>query len=138
MQEPLLRAVWWLVPLVVLAAAVLFMAWLKHRRIKDTLELMRAYLAQGKDPPADLVRSLHDQEAGLGRMNAAWWTSARQAWQGAIIFGSLAVGFALWGIVEPGAWPGHRNGPLSTAVLLGAAALASLLSALFWHRLDDK
>jgi hypothetical protein len=119
--------------------AIMFDMWLKHRRIRETLELMRTYVAQGKDPPTELLDSLKQRDGWMGGgVGTGWWRSPRQAWHGALGFSCGAAAIWLWGVLEPDSWPHHPHGPLILAVLMGAVALASLLTALFWHTFDGK
>ncbi|MGH6999484.1 MAG: hypothetical protein ACREEO_14920, partial [Phenylobacterium sp.] len=59
-MEDLFRSYWWL--LFPLGAFVYgaWSRWLTYRRARDHLELIKAYAAQGKEPPAELVRRLED------------------------------------------------------------------------------
>jgi hypothetical protein len=138
-QDPSWHAIWWLILPILLTGAILFNIWLRHRRIRETLELMRTYVAQGKDPPAELLDSLKERDDWTpGNMGTGWWRNPQQAWHGALGFGCGAAGFWLWGVLEPEPWPHHSHGPLVLAILMGAVALASLLTALFWHAFDGK
>jgi len=62
-MEEIFRDFWWLLfPLAFLVAGG-FNAWLAERRRSDALRLLAAYAAQGKEPPAELLRSLEATRA---------------------------------------------------------------------------
>ena len=110
---------------------------LRHRRGRETLDLLRHYADVGKDPPPELFKGLDVSNSWLGGSGEGWWQSRRQAWNGAVVFGAMAAGFAAWGWIAPMPWAHHSNGQFVVASALVVAAGACVLSALLW-RSDDR
>ncbi len=110
---------------------------LRHRRGRETLDLLRHYASVGKDPPPELFKGLDVSNSWFGGSGEWWWQSPQQAWNGAVIFGAMAAGFAAWGWVAPMPWAHHPNGQFLVAVVLAVAAGACVISALLW-RSDDR
>lgn len=104
-MEDLFRSYWWLIfPLAGFGFAA-WDRWLQYRRSRDALDLIKTYAAQGKEPPAELIRQVR---AGLedDDMDPTWvGRRARRygryggywEWRTAIVTGAVAVGFWLAG-----------------------------------------
>jgi len=105
-----------------LAIVIVAMA-LKHRRRMAQLEMFKLYLAQNREPPADMLRYMH------GPRN---WHSRSSRLHRAIFFGSLAVGLGLAHLVLASLFeaPGHSVGLLIGAIVLGCLAAGQIISAL--------
>ena len=109
--------VWWVViPLAALALAA-FAIWLRHRREIARLELLRTYVAQGKEPPAEIAQMLRNGGLSYRR---------DRDWRRAILLGSLAAAFAAIALLSSGVRPHH--GFIIGAVILGALAVGSALA----------
>lgn len=134
---------WWLIfPI----GAFIFGAWerwLAYQRSRDTLDLLKTYAAQGKEPPPELTRRLTEdlEEDDLGderegrryrRYRRYYRWGPYRDWRSAIILGSIAAAlwFAAWQAFIPGA-----VAPLKLiATILSFLAIARLLSAVLGHR----
>jgi len=109
-----------------------FAMWLRHRREVATLELLRTYAAQGKEPPADVANILQNARVALGDRRDRYWRNA-------ILFACLAAAFAAigyFGYFGNGARPHH--GFLVPVVIFTALAVWSGLSALLFRRHDAR
>ena len=149
---------WWLIfPLMFFAMGALSM-WFRYKRHKDTLDLMKTYAAQGKDP-AEIARILGVGPGGMGqngvgpnlgpgasaadwsgpygpwsawRVGSGWrgpwgrWGPYRE-WRRFIVFGCLAVGFAVANHHTGFGGPDHAFALV--AIIMGALAAGSLLMA---------
>lgn len=113
---------WWLVfPLGWLVFGLARM-WLHHRRHNATLELLRTYAVQGKDPPPELLSVL---KVAVEPRNMR-----PRAWRRGLILGSLAVAFAIAGTFGKEMGLGNVRSLFFVALILGALAVASLLTTL--------
>jgi hypothetical protein len=117
---------WWLIfPLFWLAlplggmAIGAFAMWLRYRRDVATLELLRTYAAQGKEPPAEIANIVRNGRYRYGRY---------RDYRSAILLGSLSAAFA--GLAFFNTAPRPQHGFVVAAVILGALTLAYVLSAL--------
>lgn len=59
----LIRDFWWLAFPVGWAVWAAWQGWLKAQTRRDTLNLIAAYTAAGREPPAELVKALKAEEA---------------------------------------------------------------------------
>jgi len=131
------HAHWWMglpylglaIPLAAMGIGALAM-WFRHKRELATLELLRTYAAQGKEPPADIAKVLET----AGRYGGAY-----RDWRRAILFGCLAAAFtgiAYFGTFGNGARAHH--GFMVPVVIFAALAVWSGLSALLLRRHDPR
>jgi hypothetical protein len=116
------------IPLAGLAIAGLAM-WFSHRRALATLDLLRTYAAQGKEPPAEIASVLQNVRLSFADRRV-------REWRRAILLGSLAVAFTALAYFSEGARPHH--GFVVAAVILGALALGSVLSGMVYPRHDGR
>jgi len=139
---------WWLIFPV---GAFVFGAWdrwLSYQRSRDTLEVVKAYAAQGKEPPAEITRRLEDDadeddditDGRRGRRARRYrryyrWGPYRE-FRAAIITGSVAAAF--WFAVVYGYIPGAVGPFRLVAVILTFVAVANLLFAVVGSRLDRR
>lgn len=114
------------IPFVAMAIAALAI-WLRHRRQIATLDLLRTYAAQGKDPPAEIVNIVRNGGGAYGRY---------RDWRAAILMGSLTAAFA--GLAYFSSAPRPQHGFVISAVILGALTLGYFLSALIRPRHDGR
>ena len=114
------------IPLVAMGIGALAM-WLRHRREIATLELLRTYAAQGKEPPADVAKMLET----AGRYGGSY-----RDWRRAIFFACLAAAFAAIGYFGTGVRPHH--GFTVPVVIFAALAVWSGLSGLLFRRHDAR
>lgn len=136
---------WWLVfPL----AFFLFAAWdrwLGYRRSRHALDLMKSYVAQGKDPPPELMRDVRQDAEGEDadwrgpwryRYRRAWRYGRYWQWRGAIITAAVAIGF--WVAAEndyvAGAGGVFRFIALILTCVAGARLAVAVISSTFRDR----
>jgi hypothetical protein len=133
MDDSFLFHFWWLVfPLAWFVFAALWQV-LAYLRSRDAMRAMSAWAAQGKEPPAELVRAAQGSSFGdcppYGwRARRWWWGGPYYMWSRAISFAALAGGFA-WA-ARRGVIPGASGAFEIVAMVMGAIAAGSLLLAL--------
>ena len=117
--------IWWVIfPLLGFACAF-WAIWLSHQRQKTTIDLLRTYASQGKDPPAELVKALHSDDG---------WSSPYPDWQNAVLFGALAAVFGVFAWLHEGTRQGI--GLTIAAVVMAALFVNSLVAALLQRKHD--
>lgn len=114
------------IPLAAMGIAA-FAMWLRYRRDVATLELLRTYAAQGKEPPAEIANIVRNGRYRYGRY---------RDWRTAILCGCLAAAFA--GLSYFSEAPRPHHGFVVAAVVLGAVALGSVLSSFVRPRYDGR
>jgi len=110
---------WWLIFPLGWGLVAMLQIWVRHRRAQATLDLLKRFIDQGKEPPAALLESI------LSQPGAARWTyQPLHFWLGALLLGAAAIGFAAltWLRAQQGD-PDSANA-LFIAILLGAGAAA--------------
>lgn len=128
---------WWLIFPVGFFIFGAFDRWLHYQQSRDTLNLIKSYHSQGKDPPPELLRRVQDEPdvddgyrprrwrrryyrySGFGR----FWM-----WRSAIVTGALAVGF--WVASAEGLIPGTEGVFRFVAIILSCVAAGNLAMAL--------
>jgi len=114
--------------------------WLSYQRSKDRLELLRTYTAQGKDPPAELVKALQDDEAEdeadygrhgrrLRRYRRYYRYGPYWAWRSAFVTGAVALGF--WLASEYADVGGVALPFRLVAIIMTCIAAGNLVAAVF-------
>lgn len=137
-MEDIFRSYWWLLFPLAFFIAQGWSSFLRYKRQKSKIELLKTYAAAGKEPPANLVASL---EADSDRADRHDWTDNGNGGSGrsggstaflVILFTGLSAIFAATGYYE---LFGH-GGPefYFVAAILGVLALAFLVSGLFGGR----
>src|SRR5450631_1279296 len=117
---------WWLIfPLIGFAFCFSTM-WMRYQRQKATVELLRSYASQGKEPPTELVKVLQDDHP----------RGPYRDWRRAVFFGALAAALGTMAYLHSGARPSH--GLIFGAVVLGALAVNAAVSALLLRKHDQK
>lgn len=130
-MEDLFRQFWWLIfPLVAFVAAG-FGSWLRYRRHKATLDVIRTYAEKGQQPPPELLQALRSTEGD----DDGWGGTRRPTnyWSLVGLFGVMAAGFggaAFYYGVEGG--PGFAF--TIVAFVMGAVGVWALISALTTRR----
>ena len=134
---------WWLIFPIMGFMFGAFGMWMNYKRHKDTLELMKAYVAQGKDP-AEIAKLMgavgatpqppyygggYGPGAGGGAGAGPWgrWGPYRE-WRRFIIFLCLAVGFGLSSRFSD--MPGTEHAFTLVAIIMGVLAAGTLLFAI--------
>ncbi|MBL8772174.1 MAG: hypothetical protein JNK30_12395 [Phenylobacterium sp.] len=152
-MENFFYSFWWLIFPIGFFIFGAWDRWLAYKRSQARLDLIRSYASQGRDPPPELLRALHDEEAlddedsaygpydryGRPRHRALrryWRHRPYWQWRTAIITGAVAAGF--WIASEyaelPGLdWPFQLVAIIMTCVAIGHAA-AAILSMVFRGR----
>lgn len=97
-------------------------SWLDHKRREKTLDVIKAALDAGKEPPPQLYAQLEAEPmAGLGL--------SKRPWTEAVIFGAVAIGFWIaYAMADEG---GDRDRALFVAAFMSAFSLGCLALALF-------
>jgi hypothetical protein len=146
-MENFLFSFWWLIFPIMWFVFGFFGMYMRHRRHRDAMEVLKAYAAQGKEPPPEVGRILGGDPScgpygGYG-YGYGWWGrrwGPYWEWRRVFIFTSLAVGFGVaayygddWGVH---AYPAFGI----VAAVMGCLAVGSLLFALLARRIggDEK
>ena len=148
-MEDLFRSYWWLLFPLFFFVFGAWDRWLSYKRSRDRLDLLRTFTAQGKDPPAELLRELRDDDdddagpsyGGYGRMRRRryrhyWRYSPYWAWRTALITGAVALGF--WFASEYAAIPGTDWPFRLVAIILTCVAAGHLVAAIFSTTFRDR
>tara|TARA_R110002073_G_scaffold76656_6_gene186017 strand:+ start:635 stop:1057 length:423 start_codon:yes stop_codon:yes gene_type:complete len=136
-MEDLFRSYWWLLFPLAFFVAQGWSSFLRYKRQKSKIELLKSYAAAGKEPPANLVASL---EADGERADREDWTSSDSSNSGSggstaflvVLFTGLAAVFAGAGYL--GIIGGVEEELYFVAAILGVLALAFLVSGVFGGR----
>lgn len=116
---------WWLIfPLIGFGFAF-WAIWLNHQRQQATIDLLRTYASQGKDPPPELVKALHSGDD---------WNRPYRDWQNAVLFGALAMVFGVMAYLHLGTR--QSTGLIVAAVVMAALFVNSLIATLLQRKHD--
>ena len=126
-QEHAWMHLWWLIfPVMAMVFGLLAM-WLRYQRQKHTIELLRTYAAQGKEPPAEIAKILQSNGHPRGPY---------REWQRAIFFGGLTLAFGFMAYSRSG---GHgHDGIIFVAIVFAALTLSALFAAMMQQREHDR
>ena len=116
---------WWLFFPVVGFAFAFWAIWMSHQRQKAVIDLLRTYASQGKDPPVELIKALHDGDEQRG---------PHRDWQNAVLFGALSVGLGVMAYLQQGMRP--RTGLIVAAIVLAALTVNALVAAFLKRKHD--
>lgn len=131
-MEDLFRSYWWLIFPLSWFVFSGFQSWLSYRANRDTLDLLKAYAASGREPPPELVARLNkrcnddlDDDRDDGRSRYRY--RRERGWYHVVLFGVLGMGFTYAATSDL-----YEAGPafLIVAFVMGALSLASLVSVL--------
>jgi len=131
-MEDLFRSYWWLIFPLSWFVFSGFQSWLSYRANRDTLDLLKAYAASGREPPPELVAHLNkrcnddlDDDRDDGRSRYRY--RRERGWYHVVLFGVLGMGFTYAATSDL-----YEAGPafLIVAFVMGALSLASLVSVL--------
>ncbi|MGC3981793.1 MAG: hypothetical protein QM808_11065 [Steroidobacteraceae bacterium] len=106
--------------------------WLRYKRHSNTIELIKTYVAQGKEPPSELLSGLtNGRDTVQGTL---------RAWKRVATFGSLALGFAAVYLAMTATImsPARAHPFLVTAIIMAALTLGSLINAWLQQKHDGK
>ncbi len=120
-----------------------FSMWMRYKRHKDTLELMKTYAAQGKDPE-ELAKVLAAGNiAGSGEPWGRGWGGrwseqygVLREWRRTVMFAALAAGFGI--AAYYGVLPGTEEPFYFVSIILGVMAVSSLVFAIMSSTLSNK
>lgn len=99
-----------------------WVSWLEHRRRTKALDVIKAAIEAGREPPQQLYDQLEAEPyANMGL--------SKRPWGEAILFGTLALGFWIaFGVADGG---GQREKYLLVAAVMSAASAGCLALAIF-------
>jgi hypothetical protein len=132
----LFSSYWWLLFPLAFFIAHGWGSFMRYKRTKAKIELLKAYAASGKEPPAELMATL-DRETDNGK---EWLDSqsnhGRHGEGGSgvflvVLFSGLSAVFAFVGYQG---WLGDDKSMYFVAMILGVLALAFLFSSVFGRR----
>lgn len=123
-------AYWWLMfPVFGMLMALMGM-FQSERRTTRTMDLIKSYIDQGKEPPPELIR-LAASEAGADDFGASARPGENRAWS-AIVFTALAAGFgAGYYYVQAEDW---AFAFLIVAIVMGVMAAGAILLLLLGRK----
>lgn len=116
---------WWLLFPLGWGIGAMLQTWTRHRQAQRTLDLIKGYVDQGKEPPPALLDAVLPRAAGR-----PWSYQPLHFWLGALALAAGAIGFGAL------TWLRHAQGDPDSAnvlfltVLFGAGAAACALFAL--------
>lgn len=141
-MEDLFRSYWWLLFPLGFFIASAFDQWMKYRRHRDTLDLIKSYADQGRDPPAELMSRLNardvadydtdedDDDRAVRRRYRSRYRRER-GWYQVVLFGVMAAGFGYAAATDI---YGAGEAFVIVTFVMGALCLASLVSVLTSRR----
>lgn len=150
-MEDLVRSFWWLVFPVGGFVYAAWDSWLSYRRSKDELELIKAYAAQGREPPPELLRRTERDEPpmmdegdmyfphrGRRRSYRRWRRryGYRDDFRATIFTGFIAGAF--WVAAEMQVLPNAHGAFRLVALILSFVSAATLLSGILSRAFREK
>lgn len=149
-MEDLFRGYWWLLFPLAFFVFGAWDRWLAYKRSQAKLDLLRAYTTQGRDPPAELVKALRDDDdledayaADLGARPSRRYYAHRRRWRSpywafrtALVTGAVALGFWLaseYAAPDDSYWPFRLVAIILTCVSAGHL-MVGLLTTTFRGR----
>jgi hypothetical protein len=126
---------WWLIFPIFWMTYGLFWGWSRHSRANRSLDIIKSYADQGKDPPPELLKTLQQAPDGWGRCGR--WRSPEERLSRAILFAALALVFGFmtfWRFSEDHYGSHHMFGLLVPTAVFAALAFSNFLSLLFISR----
>ncbi len=135
---------WWLIFPLMWFVFGGFGMWMSNRRHRDTIDLMKTYAAQGKDP-SEIAKVMGEASPpgpapgwggpgpwawhgyGYSRWSRWGYWGPYREWRRVIMFTCLAVGF--WAVSEYGDIPGAEHPFHVVAIIMGVLAAASFAMA---------
>ena len=142
-MEDLFRSYWWLLFPLGFFVVQAWDQWMRYLKHKNTLDLVKSYAEQGRDPPADLLAQVKSAGAALDasiddddddRSSRRRYRSRyrrERGWYQVVLFGSLALGFGYAAMTD---LLGIGEAAVIVAFVMGALCAASLVSTLMARR----
>lgn len=132
-------AYWWLIFPIGVFVAGGWQSWLSYLRRKQELELLKHYVAQGKDPPPELAKAVSGEHTadpaqvgypyGWRARRWGWGWNPYWAWQRAIVMGAISGGLYYWAnYVNDNEQA--RSGVMIAVIITGIIAIVSAFFAL--------
>ncbi|UAL08639.1 hypothetical protein [Caulobacter segnis] len=129
MPEHIFWQFWWLIFPVGFMLLGAFRAWLSYRANREALDLMKTYVASGREPPAELLnrlsRRLRDDEDEDERPR--YRRRRERSWYQVVLFGILSLGFAVAAATDI---YGAGQAFVIVAFVMGALCAATLVQVL--------
>jgi hypothetical protein len=98
MREEFFWQFWWLIFPVSFMLLGAFRAWLDYRARREALDLIKTYVASGREPPAELLnrisRRLH-RDDDYEDERPRYRRRRERGWYQVVLYGLLASGFAV-------------------------------------------
>jgi hypothetical protein len=145
-MEDLFRSYWWLLFPLGFFIASAFDQLMRYQRHRDTLDLIKSYTDQGKEPPAALVERVagklkvdeeaEDNEDGWDdraeRRRYRRLRRRERSWYQVVLFGVMAAGFGIASLTH--VYPSASGAFLIVTFVMAALCLASLVTILTSRR----
>ena len=137
-MEDLFRDYWWLIFPVLVMGMGGWDRYLAYRKHRDSIELLKAYAAQGKEPPPEVLRAtsapLEDRDEWSGRRCRP--RGPFSDWRRVVIFSVLAGSFWFvhWRFDDAGAGDAFEIVAIVMTALAVAFAAFALLGSLWKDR----
>ncbi len=126
----------WLVALFILIAVAIGMAgqawvsWLEHKRRTQAMEIIKAAIEAGREPPAAMFEQLEKADP----LGASMWFS-KKPWAEAVLFAAMGAGF--W-VAYANAEADKQSAFLMVATIMSVVALGCVALAVFRGRDDQR
>jgi hypothetical protein len=144
-MEDLFRSYWWLLFPLGFFIASAFDQIMRYQRHRDTLNLIKSYTDQGKEPPAALLERVAGKlKADEEEDNEDGWSDREERrryrhmrrregrWYQVVLFGVMALGFGVAAATR--VYPDASGAFLIVTFVMGALCLANLVTALTSRR----
>jgi hypothetical protein len=121
---------WWLIFVIFGMAIQSISTWQGHSRANRTIDIIKSYADQGKEPPSELLATLRDPNfTGRGRRLPSWGR--------VFLFGALAAGFVMFALL-PGQWDDIKQiaGFYFVALIMAGLCIGNLVSLLSLKKRD--
>ncbi len=123
---------WWLIfPLFWMVVRIVRLS-LGHSHANRTLDIIKSYADQGKEPPAEVLAALKARRDPDDRCPA----TPEQGWRRFFFFSALAIAFLVVALVPNDMAEGHHFAFIFVAIIMVGIALGGLVNALAKPRLD--
>jgi hypothetical protein len=129
MREEFFWQFWWLIFPVGFMLLGAFRTWLDYRARREALDLIKTYVASGREPPAELLnkvsRPLRDDDDEDVRPR--YRRRRERGWYQVVLFGILGLGFAVAAATDI---YGAGQAFVIVAFVMGALCAATLVQVL--------
>lgn len=128
---------WWLLFPLGWGLGGLIRLWLRHVRARQTLDILKSYVDQGKEPPPEILNILqHDTNASQARRGDGLQRSGI-LWIPVFLFGALSCGFILVALSRTDDHDNHI-GLLFVAIVMAGLSLGFLVTNLLQKKAGDQ